>query len=210
MEVGHGSRHAGTLEPRLLPNKADLSQGQAIGMARACRWHAARMPFLVIGGLGSGKSILTRELHRRGYRAVDADVVPGLAAWLNAEGTVVGDGSLKPTPELLATCFWGWSGDRLGEVLEDLGGDGILLGIAVNQWEFLGQFSRLVLLELDPVSQQQRVASRHELLREQIQSGLPVLQSQMLERGAARVSATRSTAEVADEVIELLMPRGDI
>jgi hypothetical protein len=127
---------------------------------------------LVSGNPGSGKSTLTLELQRRGYRALDADRVPGLAAWLNSDGAVIGDGSLTPTRELLATCFWGWSGARLDEVLVDLGSDGILLGIAVNQWEFIERFNRLVLLELDPVTQGERVSSRDRLFREQIEDGL--------------------------------------
>lgn len=162
---------------------------------------------LVSGNPGSGKSTLTSELRRRGRRALDADLVPGLAAWLDARGTVVGDGSLKPNRELLATCFWGWSGTRLCEVLDDLGSEGILLGIAVNQWEFIERFDRLVLLELGPTTQRKRVASRDPLFREQIENGLPVFQAQMLAHGAARVDATRATTEVADAVIRSLAMR---
>src|ERR1700712_355889 len=159
---------------------------------------------LVSGNPGSGKSTLTWELQRRGYRALDADLVPGLAAWLSSDGAVVGDGTLKPTRELLATCFWGWSAARLDEVLEELGSDGILLGIAVNQWEFIERFDRLVLLELDEVTQGERVSSRDRLFREQIEDGLPVFQAQMLEHGAARVDAPRATPDVADAVINSL------
>jgi hypothetical protein len=158
---------------------------------------------LVSGNPGSGKSTLTTELERRGHRA-DADAVPGLAAWLDADGAVVGDGSLKPTPELLATCFWGWSGARLDQVLVELGNDGILLGIAVNQWEFIERFDRLVLLELDLVTQRERISYRDRLFREQIEDGLPVFQAQMLEHGAARVDATRATTDVADAVTRSL------
>jgi hypothetical protein len=147
------------------------------------------------------------ELARRGYRALDADRVPGLAASLNSDGAVVGDASLQPTRELLATCFWGWSGARLDEVLEELGSEGILLGIAVNQWAFIERFDRLVLLELDEVTQRQRVASRDPLFQQQIEDGLPVFQAQMLEHGAARVDATQGTTAVAEAVIEALAMR---
>lgn len=162
------------------------------------------MASLVSGNPGSGKSTLTSELQRRGYRALDADLVPGLAAWLNADGAIVGDASMTPTRELLATCFWGWSAARLDEVLVELGGQGILLGIAVNQWEFIERFDRLVLLELDLVTQRERVSSRDGLFREQIENGLPVFQAQMLECGAARADATQSTSDVADAVIHFL------
>lgn len=135
---------------------------------------------------------------------MDADAVPGLAAWLDRDGAVVGDGSLQPTSELLAGCCWGWSAPRVDEVVEELGTTGILLGIAVNQWNFIDRFDRLVLLELDEATQRDRVRSRHPLFRKQIEDGLPILQSQMIERGAARIDATQPTTLVADAVVELL------
>jgi hypothetical protein len=157
----------------------------------------------VSGNPGAGKSTLTLELVRRGYRAIDSDAAPGLAAWMDSYGTVIGDGSLQPTPDLLAECFWGWSGPCLSEVLEELGPTGFLLGIAVNQWEFVDRFDSLVLLELDEATQRDRVASRDPLFQRQIQDGLPVLQAQMIQRGANRVDATKPTTSVADAVIRL-------
>ena len=165
------------------------------------------MVTFVSGNPGSGKSTLTSELVRRGYRAADADAMPGLAAWMDQDGAVVGDGSMQPTPELLSEWFWGWSGTRLDEVLEDLGPTGFLLGIAVNQWEFIDRFDHLVLLELDEVTQRNRVASRDPLLQKQIQDGLPILQARMIQRGATRVDARRSTVAIADAVIALTAAR---
>lgn len=162
------------------------------------------MVTFVSGNPGSGKSTLTVELQRRGIRALDADAVPGLAAWMDGTGAVVGDGSLVPTPELLATCWWGWSAERLDELVETLGGDGVLLGIAVNQWEFLHRFDTMVLLELDESTQEARVSDRDPLFRAQIAAGRPVLQSQMIDRGAARVDARQPAAAVAAAVIALL------
>jgi hypothetical protein len=165
-----------------------------------CEHHA--VVTFVSGNPGAGKSTLTLELVRRGYRAIDADAAPGLAAWMDKNGAVVGDDSRQPTPELLAECFWGWSGQRLSEVLEEAGPTGFLLGIAVNQWDFIDRFDSLVLLELDEVTQRDRVASRDPLFQRQIQAGLPLLQAQMIERGADRIDATQATTAVADAVIE--------
>ncbi|MBF4590396.1 hypothetical protein [Curtobacterium sp. VKM Ac-1395] len=147
---------------------------------------------------------MTALLRSRGVRALDADEVPGLAAWMNGSGDVVGDGSLEPSPELLATCFWGWSGPRVEQIVGELGPDGVLLGIAVNQWDFVDRFDRLVLLELDPATQRDRVASRDPLFREQIAAGLPVMQEQMRTHGAHVVDATQDPEHVARELAALL------
>jgi hypothetical protein len=162
------------------------------------------MATLISGNPGSGKSTLTALLRSRGIHALDADVVPGLAAWMNSAGEVVGDGSLQPTPELLATCFWGWARPRVEEVARELGEDGVLLGIAVNQWDSTDLFDRLVLLELDTATQRERVASRDALLRDQIAAGLPVMQAQMVAHGAHRIDARRTTEEVADDAVAFL------
>lgn len=162
------------------------------------------MATLVSGNPGAGKSTLTALLRSRGVRALDADEVPGLAAWMNAEGDVVGDSALEPTPELLATCFWGWNRPRVEQVVEELGESGVLLGIAVNQWDFIDLFDRLVLLELDASTQKDRVASRDPLFRRQIAAGLPVMQAQMLAHGARAIDATRDPSQVALELVTLL------
>jgi len=147
------------------------------------------MATLISGNPGSGKSTLTALLRSRGIYALDADVVPSLAAWLNSANEVVGDGSLQPSPELLATCFWGWARPRVEEVARELGEGGVLLGIAVNQWDSTDLFDRLVLLELDAVTQRERVASRDALFREQIATGLPAMQAQWVH--------TRADEEIA-------------
>lgn len=159
---------------------------------------------LVSGNPGAGKSTLAAELLRRGVRAADSDAVPGLAAWMDSSGAVVGGSSLEPTPQLLAECYWGWSASRLDEVLGELGHRGVLLGVAVNQWDLVDRFDELVLLELDAETQRSRVADRDPLFRRQILAGLPELQRQMIERGALRLDAAASTASIADRVMNLL------
>lgn len=162
------------------------------------------MATLVSGNPGAGKSTLTAELLRRGVRAVDADRVDGLAAWMNSSGEIVGDSSLAVSPELLATCYWGWSAPRLTQLVDELGSEGVLLGIAVNQWDFVDRFATLVLLELDEDTQRRRVATRHRLVQEQIVAGLPVFQAQMIERGAVRIDAAQATTAIADKIVGLL------
>lgn len=162
------------------------------------------MPILVSGNPGSGKSTLTRELVRRGVRAIDTDLADGLAAWMRPDGTVVGDASLPVTPDLLQHHLWGWSAARVAAIAGELGPRGVLLGIAMNQWDHVHLFETLVLLELDPGTQRERVAERHPLVRQQIDAGLPVLQAQMIERGAVRIDAARPLEQVADDLMEVL------
>lgn len=164
----------------------------------------SRVAILISGNPGSGKSSLTAALRRQGFQAVDADEVPGLAGWMDSTGAVVGDASLEPTPELLATCYWGWVSERLTQVVDELGGSGILLGIAVNQWQFIDQFDYLVLLELDAPTQLARVKSRNPLVQAQIRAGLPVFQAQMRAHGAVSIDATRALGIVARDLVALL------
>lgn len=79
------------------------------------------MAMLISGNPGAGTSRLTSELSRRGVRAMDADEVPGLAAWMNAHGEIIGDSTLAPSPELLANCYWGWAASGVQQVIETLG-----------------------------------------------------------------------------------------
>lgn len=48
------------------------------------------------------------------------------------------------------------------------------------------------------------MAERHPLVRQQIDAGLPVLQAQMIERGAVRIDAARPLEQVADDLMEVL------
>ncbi|WP_114559010.1 hypothetical protein [Desertihabitans aurantiacus] len=166
------------------------------------------MAVLVSGNPGAGKSTLTAELLHRGVRAVDADEVEGLAAWTGQDGEVVGDASLPVTPELLARCSWAWSPTAVTRLAADLGRDGVLLGIAVNQWDVLDAFDTLVLLELDEETQRARVATRDPLVQQQVLAGRAGLQRRMLERGAVSLDASRPTAAVADDLLALLRRPG--
>ena len=166
---------------------------------------------LITGNPGSGKSVLGRELARRGLLAIDPDYDPGLSHWEDAAGNWV-CGPQRPDEQWLGSHRWVWSRCRMEEILARHDRAVFVCGIASNQDELLDLFDRVFLLHIDAQAQEARLDAhdarnppgRSEAGRQEIREGRAVFEARMLRHGAIAIDATSPPAAVADELIALV------
>jgi hypothetical protein len=166
--------------------------------------------FLVTGNPGSGKTALTHELTRRGFAALDADVV---AEWESTTGLPVAL-PVQTTDEWLRRHRWVWPRGRIEQLVHEHADSLVFLcGIAMNQREMLDLFSGVFLLALDEDTQIARLdaaGNRDPSQRAQVVTGRPYFQAEMRAAGARVLDGGRPTGWLADRVLqeaaELLSP----
>lgn len=96
------------------------------------------MRVLITGMSGTGKSTVTAELTRRGYRAMDLDSPAYSELVPAAEGEITGVGGGMD---------WVWNEDRVTALLETTGDEPLFLsGCSPNQGQFYSQLDHVILL----------------------------------------------------------------
>ncbi|MBA3684082.1 MAG: AAA family ATPase [Planctomycetes bacterium] len=110
---------------------------------------------LLTGMSGTGKSTLTAELARRGYKAIDADC-DAWSHWVDCAELPEAPGStVEPDRD------WVWRADRIRDLLASEDVDTLFVsGCAVNMVEFYPQFDHIVLLTAPTAVIVQRLATR--------------------------------------------------
>src|SRR5690349_14000559 len=98
------------------------------------------MRMLITGISGTGKSTITRELAKRGFRAVDADC-DQYSMWADApDSEELGSSPVLPGRD------WVWREDRIRQLLDTPDTtDLILSGCAANMGLFLPMFQHVIL-----------------------------------------------------------------
>lgn len=93
---------------------------------------------LITGLAGTGKSMVVRELRRRGFDAIDASE-PEWSEWQRVRPA--GSDTEGPRDE------WLWRADRLLPLLQERRDDVLFVaGCAANQGRFHASFDRIILL----------------------------------------------------------------
>lgn len=110
------------------------------------------MRVLITGMSGTGKSTVTAELVRRGYRAVDLDS-PAYSELVPApEGEITGIGG---------GLDWVWSVEKVSALLDAAGAEPLFLsGCSPNQGEFSPRLDRIILLTAPTEVIRTRLATR--------------------------------------------------
>jgi hypothetical protein len=171
--------------------------------------------FLVTGNPGSGKTTLAAELARRGLAAIDPDYDADLSFWQDDSGTrtLKAAGPAQPDEHWLRAHHWVWSRSRLEDRLRDRPEAPVFVcGIALNIHQVSDLFERVFLLRIDAETQDQRLLAydmmnppgRNEAGRQQIRTGRPFFEAQMLELGASALDGTAPTSAVADQLLGLV------
>lgn len=97
---------------------------------------------LLTGISGVGKTAVTNELARRGYRAIDADD-DEFSVWVEVSDELA-EAAGSPVE---ADRDWVWREDRIGELLSSEEAEVLFVsGCAANMGKFLHQFDHIVLL----------------------------------------------------------------
>ena len=170
--------------------------------------------FLVTGNPGSGKSTVAKELARRGLSTIDPDHDPELSYWEDEAGHKVlpEDGPPSPDEEWLRSHRWVWNRSRLEELVAHQEGPLFVCGIALNLDDVLDLFEGVFLLRIDDATQEARLRAhdalnppgRSETGREEIRSGRPVFEAEMLALGAIPVDGSGPPSSVADELLSMI------
>jgi|SRR3989344_3787547 len=158
--------------------------------------------YLIEGVSGTGKTTVCEELHRRGYKAVEAD--EEIAHYADPKTGL-------PTDEKIPD-NWIWNKEKFNTAIAQEGDDPIFIcGGAMNQEDFKHHFNKVFTLHIDDETLTYRLLNRtnndfgkkpNELALQLEWNRGAVTYSQ--ERGTTLVDATKPINEVVNEILKNL------
>jgi gluconate kinase len=164
----------------------------------------------IAGCSAAGKSMVAAELARRGLVSIDADDDPGLARFVDQDGTVVEEEPAAPDLAWLDRHGWAWDPARLDELIEAAAPSTLYVcGGADNQHELADRFTQVFLLEIDEPTMLARLAARRDYhdwgrigdTREYLRRKLPSLQHSLRASGAIAIDARQPLNQVVDAIL---------
>ncbi len=159
---------------------------------------------LVTGRAGSGKTTVTGELLKRGYRAFDTDKIPLLSSWINkTTGKVV---TLEDCSIVDSKLYaWLWDPAILEKFIQNYE-DIFICGGADNDYDFDSMFDYHFVLDVSPQIQAKRVV--HRTNNEYGKGMIPiVLEDQKKHVAIAHkkqsniINADRAVEQVVDDIL---------
>ena len=164
----------------------------------------------IAGCSAAGKSTVAAELARRGLVSIDADDDPGLARFVDQDGTVVEEEPAAPDLAWLDRHGWAWDPARLDELIEVAAASTLYVcGGADNQHELAGRFAQVFRLEIDERTMLARLDARRDHhdwgrigdTREYLRRKLPSLQHSLRASGAIAIDARQPLNQVVDAIL---------
>lgn len=167
----------------------------------------------VTGVAGSGKSSISKELNRLGYKAYDIEELEGMFRMVRKDTREDFVDYDNADIEKVKNADWICDKNKLEELLQKQNNRIVFCcGIASNNNEIIPLFDQMILLKPSPAIVRKRLSSREGTddmgntaeNREWVLSGKDWLENQLIEQGAVIVNADGKPAEVAKKIVELV------
>lgn len=163
----------------------------------------------ITGVSGTGKTTIAKELEKRGFYTISIDEVENLCSWVHQPtGEKHGGKDTELTLEFVDEHDWILDTEYLNKLLEKRVDVAFVLGMAVNQKDFLGMFDKIILLECSPETFTRRIDERTDNdfgkdpeIRKQIVVRCVTYAKEMLALGAISVNTEKQLNEVVDEIV---------
>ena len=166
--------------------------------------------YYLTGVPGIGKTTVTNELQKLGYRAFDVDFIPDLCHWVNRTTKEPVDFLPNGGQAWQEKNTWECSKERLADLLAKQSDDVVFVsGIANNQDEYFDLFDAILLLTTDEPTFMHRMADRdpqhfgyHEADRQSVLSWYKDFEARTLKGGAIRIDASEPVEKVVAEIVK--------
>lgn len=167
----------------------------------------------VTGVTGSGKSSISKELNRLGYKAYDIEELDSMFKMIRKDTREDFEDYDNADIEKVKNADWVCDKNKLEELLKKQS-DEIMFycGVASNNSKITPLFDQIILLKASPEVLRKRLSSREETKdmgntaenREWILSWKDWWENQLIEQGATVVDANGSPTEVVQKIVELI------
>lgn len=168
---------------------------------------------LITGIAGSGKSSVSRELNKLGYKAYDLEGLGGMFKMIRKDTGEDFKDYDNADMEKVKNAKWICDKNRLKELLKKQKKDVVFYcGIASNHDELAPLFSKVFLLKANPDTIRKRLSNREGTddmggtaeSREWVLSWKDWWETKQIEKGAVVVEADGTSTEIAHKIGDLL------
>ena len=169
--------------------------------------------FFITGVTGSGKSLISEELNKLGYKAYDIEELEGMFKMVRKDTRKDFTDYDNTDIEKVKNADWICDKNKLEELLQKQNAEiAFYCGTASNNNEIIPFFNQTILLKASPEVVRKRLSSREGAddmgntaeNREWVLSWKDWWENKIIERGALVVDADGNPTEVAKKIIELV------
>jgi broad-specificity NMP kinase len=166
------------------------------------------MKYLITGFPGTGKSAVSNELERRGYKSYNTDDIPEFSHFIDRKTKRHINKPANAPSNWNINHDWVWKPEKINEALNQ-NGDVFICAITPAQVNYYGQFDKIFVLTLDEMTMKHRIATRttndygknpeelEHILRNYKKFGDGLAKSQ----NAILIDATQPLKEVVDDIL---------